>query len=156
MGWVKTVDQHKGPSSNGPGVPHEMEPGAHLTGIRIHLPRRDNNPPVLNLDAHALMGIPFTVIAMKIPGRYEHLASMAIHTGCASANIACLNFTGSALGVTTSTGTPSKFSSSCLIAPMSNKVASGDGSIRISKSLASVSAPCATEPKTRALRARLA
>ena len=64
---------------------------------------------------------------------------IAAHTGLASASTAARNLSGSPLGVSTSTGTPSSLRSSTRIALMSNSVVSGVGSMRRSRSLLSVS-----------------
>ena len=64
------------------------------------------------------------------------------------------NLSGNPFGVSTSTVTPSSWRNSLRIAPMSNIVASGAGSTRMSRSLSSVSLPCKTEPNTLALEAR--
>lgn len=66
---------------------------------------------------------------------------MLAHTGTACASTVARNVSGSAFGVSTSTGTPSSSRSSWRIAPMSNSVASGVGSTSRSKSLSSVSQP---------------
>ena len=52
---------------------------------------------------------------------------VAGHTGTAWASTVSRNFSGRAFGVSTSTGTPKSWSSSCWIAPMSNNVVWGGG-----------------------------
>lgn len=116
-----------------------------------------------DIQNHRLLGSPvsqkaglvqtFDVGAGEIYG-LEHVLKIVIdstllHTGCACESTSARIFNGRSPGVSRSTRTPSKLSSSIYNPPRSNKVAPGKGSTIRSRSLPSRSAPRKAEPNTR-------
>src|SRR5208282_1794028 len=105
-----------------------------------------------------LLGHTLDKAARIVRGR-AHLIEMvgkpaAGHIALASARMISRSFGGKSLGVSRSTGTRRRSSNSACSPPRSNKVAPGNASTRISRSLPSSSAPNSAEPKTRGLAER--
>ena len=113
--------------------------------------------PLVALEGRAVESID---VAACIPRSFAHLLNpqgqtfRALHNGRASPMTCARIRAGRSRGVTTSTRTPSRSSSSTCRPPKSNRVVPGCGSTSKSRSLPSLSVPCSTEPNTRGLRTR--